>query len=64
MLFLSIVMVLVTEIKEMVIELKKEGGPLDDDSPNELTREEISFVITKHLLAMAPKIIAIVSPKK
>ena len=64
MLFWQIIMVVAKELKLMVRDLKKEGGPLDEDSPNELTQEEISFVVSERLLNLVPKIIGLVIPVK
>ena len=61
MLFWQILIVVSKELKLMVRDLKREGGPLDSDSPNELTKEEISFVVSERLLNLVPKIIELVT---
>ncbi len=57
-------MIVAKELKLMVRDLKKEGGPLDEDTPNELTQEEISFVVSERLLNLVPKIIELILPIK
>tara|TARA_Y100000593_G_C4323788_1_gene345536 strand:+ start:23136 stop:23333 length:198 start_codon:yes stop_codon:yes gene_type:complete len=64
MLFWKIIMIVAKELKLMVRDLKKEGGPLDEDTPNELTQEEISFVVSERLLNLVPKIIELILPIK
>ena len=60
MLFWQIIMVVAKEMKLMIRELRKEGGHLDQDSPNQLTEEEISFVVSERLLNLVPKIIELI----
>ena len=48
----------------MVKDIKKESGPLDIDSPNELTNEELHFIISDRLLNLVPKIAAAVIQSK
>ena len=64
MLFWTIIMLVASEVRLMVRDIKEEMGP-DDDTPNELTREELSFVVSSRLLNIVPKIIeAILKSKK
>ena len=56
MLFWKIIMLTAKEVRLMVLDIKKEMGP-DDDTPNELTQEELSFVVSTRLLNLVPKII-------
>ncbi len=64
MLFWTIIMIISKEIRLMVKDIKKESGPLDIDSPNELTNEELHFIISDRLLNLVPKIAAAVIQSK
>mgnify|MGYP003142811831 CR=1 FL=1 len=57
-------MIISKEIRLMVKDIKKESGPLDIDSPNELTNEELHFIISDRLLNLVPKIAAAVIQSK
>ena len=63
MLFWKITLISIREIRALVEDLKDEKSAKDKDSPNELTGEEIAFVVTERLLQLVPKIIGIVKAK-
>ena len=56
MMFWNIIMIVAKEVRLMVLDIKKEMGP-EDDTPNELTEDELSFIVSTRLLNLVPKII-------
>ena len=62
--WITIIKVLAKHAKNIMKELKKEGGPNDPDSPNRLTRDEIAMVITDELLDSVGDLTAIFLKKK
>ncbi len=57
--WVKIIKVLARHAKNIMVELKKEGGPNDPDSPNRLTRDEIGIAITDELLESVDELTAI-----
>ena len=62
--WIAVIKILAKHAKNIMRELKKEGGPNDPDSPNRLTRDEIAMAITDELLDSVPAITAIFLKKK
>ena len=64
MLWIKIVKLLMKHVKIMVVEMKKERSSSDPDSPNVLTKEEISMVVINQLLEAVPEVTELLSKKR
>ena len=64
MLYWQITMIVIKQMKMLMNDIKREGGPKDPDSPNKLTRDEVAFIVTDNLLELAPKIVQVIQPKE
>lgn len=63
MMYWQITMVVIKQMKMLMNDIKREGGPKDADSPNRLTKDETMFIVTENLLELVPKIVQIIRPK-